>query len=88
MKCTARLAGLAMILLASIPQTARVSRKDVKAPAVAYEGDPKFEPIPSTQVARAVKRHRHSHVSAIEREQGGHALCAQPLPDPSADAQV
>ena len=42
------------VLLASIPQTARVSRKDVKAPDVAYQGDPKFEPIPSTTVARAV----------------------------------
>jgi hypothetical protein len=42
------------VLLASIPQTARVSRKDVTAPAVAYQGDPKFEPIPSTTVARAV----------------------------------
>ena len=37
-----------------IPQTARVSRKDVKAPEVAYQGDPKFEPIESTTVARAV----------------------------------
>jgi hypothetical protein len=42
------------VLLASIPQTARVSRKDVKAPEVAYQGDPKFEPIPTTTVARAV----------------------------------
>ena len=42
------------VLLASIPQTARVSRKELKAPDVAYQGDPKFEPIPSTSVARAV----------------------------------
>ncbi len=42
------------VLLASIPQTARVSRKDIKAPEVAYQGDPTFEPIPSTSVARAV----------------------------------
>jgi hypothetical protein len=42
------------VLLASVPQTARVSRKEVKAPAVAYQGDPKFEQIPSTTVARAV----------------------------------
>ena len=42
------------VLLASIPQTARVSRKEVKAPDVAYQGDPKFEPIPTTTVARAV----------------------------------
>jgi hypothetical protein len=31
-----------------------VNRKDVKAPDVAYQGDPKFEPIPTTTVARAV----------------------------------
>jgi hypothetical protein len=42
------------VLLASVPQTARVNRKDVKAPEVAYQGDPTFEPIPSTTVARAV----------------------------------
>jgi hypothetical protein len=42
------------VLLASIPQTARISRNEVKAPEVAYQGDPKFEPIPSTSVARAV----------------------------------
>jgi len=42
------------VLLASIPQTARVNRKELKAPEVAYQGDPTFEPIPSTSVARAV----------------------------------
>jgi hypothetical protein len=42
------------VLLAQVPQTARVSRKELKAPEVAYQGDPKFEPIPSTSVARAV----------------------------------
>jgi hypothetical protein len=42
------------VLLATIPQTARVSRKELKAPDVAYQGEPKFEPIPSTTIARAV----------------------------------
>ena len=42
------------VLLAQIPQTARVSKKDVKAPDVQYEGDPKFEPIEKTTVSRAV----------------------------------
>jgi hypothetical protein len=42
------------VLLATIPQTARVNKKELKAPDVAYQGDPKFEPIPSTTVARAV----------------------------------
>jgi hypothetical protein len=42
------------VLLAQIPQTARVSKKDVKAPEVLYAGDPKFEPIEKTTVSRAV----------------------------------
>jgi hypothetical protein len=42
------------VLLAQIPQTARVSKKDVKAPEVDYEGEPKFEPIEKTTVSRAV----------------------------------
>ena len=42
------------MLLAQIPQTARVNKKDVKAPEVAYQGEPKFEPIEQTTVSRAV----------------------------------
>ncbi len=42
------------VLLAQVPQTARVNKKELKAPAVAYQGDPKFDPIPGTSVARAV----------------------------------
>ena len=41
------------VLLAQIPQTARVDKKQVKAPEVQYQGDPQFEPIPQTTVARA-----------------------------------
>jgi hypothetical protein len=41
------------VLLAQVPQTARVNRKELKAPDVQYQGDPKFEAIPQTQVARA-----------------------------------
>jgi hypothetical protein len=41
------------VLLAQVPQTARVNKKELKAPAVDYNGDPQFEPIPSTTVARA-----------------------------------
>lgn len=41
------------VLLAQIPQTARVNKKEIKAPEVSYQGDPKFEPIPTTTVARA-----------------------------------
>jgi len=42
------------VLLAQIPQTARVSKKEVKAPEVQYVGDPQFQPIEQTTVARAV----------------------------------
>jgi len=42
------------VLLAQVPQTARVNKKEVKAPEVTYQGDPKFETIPTTTVARAV----------------------------------
>jgi len=42
------------VLLAQVPQTARVNKKELKAPEVAYNGEPKFEPIEKTAVARAV----------------------------------
>ena len=42
------------VLLAQVPQTARVDKKQIKAPDVDYQGDPKFEPIEKTTVARAV----------------------------------
>ena len=41
------------VLLAQVPQTARVSKKTVKAPEVAYQGEPEFQPIEPTTVARA-----------------------------------
>ena len=41
------------VLLAQIPQTARVDKKQVTAPEVQYQGTPEFEPIPQTTVARA-----------------------------------
>jgi hypothetical protein len=43
------------VLLASIPQTARVNKKELKAPEVAFQGDaPQFQPIEQTTVQRAV----------------------------------
>ena len=42
------------VLLASIPQTARVDKKSVKAPDVKYDGEPQFQPIDQTTVSRAV----------------------------------
>ena len=46
--------ALEAVLLAQVPQTARVSRTAVTAPDVVYQGDPQFEPIETTAVARAV----------------------------------
>jgi hypothetical protein len=42
------------VLLASIPQTARVNKKEIKAPEVDYQGDAQFTPIEQTTVQRAV----------------------------------
>jgi hypothetical protein len=42
------------VLLAQVPQTARVNKKTLKAPEVAYQGEPKFEPIEKTTVSQAV----------------------------------
>ena len=42
------------VLLAQVPQTAKVNKKEIKAPEVEYQGDPKFEPIQGTKVANAV----------------------------------
>ncbi|MET0154033.1 MAG: hypothetical protein ABW298_15685 [Candidatus Binatia bacterium] len=41
------------ILLAQVPETARVKRSEIKAPEVAYAGEPKFEPIEQTSLQRA-----------------------------------
>jgi hypothetical protein len=42
------------VLLASVPQTARVDKKTMKAPEVKYQGAPEFQPIEKTAVQRAV----------------------------------
>jgi hypothetical protein len=42
------------VLLAQIPQTARVNKKDTKAPEVDFQGNPEFQPIEKTTVQRAV----------------------------------
>jgi hypothetical protein len=42
------------VLLAQIPQTARVNKKEAKAPEVAFQGDPQFTAIEPTTVQRAV----------------------------------
>jgi hypothetical protein len=42
------------VLLAQIPQFARVNKKEIKAPEVAYQGEPDYQSIQGTQLQRAV----------------------------------
>jgi uncharacterized membrane protein YgcG len=42
------------VILASVPQIARVNKKELQAPEVAYQGDPQYEAIQGTQLQRAV----------------------------------
>jgi hypothetical protein len=42
------------VLLARVPQTARVNKKEIGAPNVIYQGDPQYEAIQGTQLQRAV----------------------------------
>jgi hypothetical protein len=42
------------IVLAQVPQTARIDRKQLKAPDVAYQGEASFQPIDGTSLQRAV----------------------------------
>ena len=42
------------VLLAQVPQTARVSRTAITAPDVAFQGEPQFQAIEQATVARAV----------------------------------
>src|SRR6201991_1722389 len=41
------------VLLAEIPQYARVNKKDLQAPEVAYNGEPQYDNIQGTQLQRA-----------------------------------
>jgi hypothetical protein len=42
------------VLLAQIPQFARVNKKEIPAPDVAYQGEPNYQSIQGTQLQRAV----------------------------------
>ena len=42
------------VLLAQVPQTARVNRNEVTAPDVVYQGDPQYAAISGTRLQRAV----------------------------------
>jgi hypothetical protein len=42
------------VLLAQVPQIARVNKNEVKAPEVIYQGEPQYQPIEGTQLQRAV----------------------------------
>ena len=42
------------VLLAEIPQFARVNKKEIQSPDVVYQGDPEYQAIQGTQLQRAV----------------------------------
>jgi hypothetical protein len=42
------------VLLAQVPQTARVRKKELQAPDVAYQGEPAFERVEPTTVERSI----------------------------------
>ena len=42
------------VLLAQVPQTASVNRKELKPPQVSYQGEPQFQAIEKTSLQRAV----------------------------------
>ena len=46
------------VLLASVPQTARVNRREARPPEMVYHGEPEFESIDGTGLARAVNTDR------------------------------
>src|SRR4030095_15365213 len=41
------------VLLAQVPETARVNKKEIAAPEVGYNGEPEYEAIQGTQLQRA-----------------------------------
>jgi len=60
------------VLLASVPQTARVNKKEIKAPEVYYAGEPQFAMIETTTVERAVNADKD-----VLRFNGTYYLCYQ-----------
>ncbi len=60
------------ILQASVPRTARVSKSQVKAPEVIYQGEPNFQPIKDTILWRAVNTDKD-----VIRSGNNYYLCYQ-----------
>jgi hypothetical protein len=60
------------VLLAQIPQTARIDKNNLKAPEVAYQGSPEFKPIETTTVERAVNTDKD-----VFKVGASYYLCAQ-----------
>ena len=49
------------VLLAQVPQIARVNKKDLAAPEVTYQGEPEYEAIQGTQLATCEKHRQRDH---------------------------
>ncbi len=46
------------VLLAQVPQVARVNKNEIKVPDVIYQGEPQYQPIEGTELQRAVNTDR------------------------------
>ena len=60
------------VMLASVPQTARINKSEVKAPEVVYQGEPDFQPIETTTLFRAVNTDKD-----IIRHESTYYMCYQ-----------
>ena len=60
------------VILASVPQTARINKNEVRAPEVIYQGQPDFQPIETTTLFRAVNTDKD-----VIRHENTYYLCYQ-----------
>jgi hypothetical protein len=60
------------VIVAQVPQMARVNKKEVKAPEVGFQGEPQFTTVETTSVQRAVNTDKD-----IFRVGNGYYLCYQ-----------
>ena len=60
------------VMLASVPQTARINKNELKGPEVIYQGEPDFQPIETTALFRAVNTDKD-----VIRYENTYYLCFQ-----------
>ena len=70
------------VVLAQVPQTARVDRTKIEAPAVSYNGAPEFTAIEGTSLQRGVNTERTSSCSAVSTTTAARASGSPARPPP------